>query len=55
MSHLALQPGTVIDGYEVVALLGRGGMGAVYRVRRGSSELALKTIAFSGNAELASE
>jgi len=55
VSHLALQPGTVIDGYEVVALLGRGGMGAVYRVRRGSSELALKTIAFSGNAELASE
>jgi serine/threonine protein kinase/tetratricopeptide (TPR) repeat protein len=35
-----------IDGYEVVAALGRGGMGIVYRVRdpRSGEELALKTV-----------
>ena len=55
VSHLALQPGTVIDGYEVIELLGRGGMGAVYRVRRGSSDFALKTLALSGSIELAAE
>jgi len=37
----------VIDGYEVVSLLGRGGMGAVYRVRRGETDFALKTLALA--------
>ncbi len=45
MSTSGLHPGTVIDGYEIVGLLGRGGMGFVYRVRRGESEYALKTLA----------
>jgi hypothetical protein len=39
-----LKPGTVIDGYEVVSLLGKGGMGAVYRVHRGGAVFALKTL-----------
>jgi serine/threonine protein kinase len=44
VSHFALKPGTSIDGYEVLDLLGRGGMGAVYRVRREGHEYALKTL-----------
>jgi len=55
VSHLALPPGTVIDGYEILTSLGRGGMGAVYRVRRGGSELALKTLTFLGTSGSASE
>jgi hypothetical protein len=51
VSAPALRPGTVIDGYEVVDLLGRGGMGAVYRVRRGDSELALKTLTLDASDE----
>src|ERR1700761_5878210 len=38
-------PGTIIDSYEVIGLLGTGGMGAVYEVRdvANRKEYALKT------------
>jgi len=47
----AIPKGTVIDGYEVVDILGRGGMGAVYRVRRGDAEYALKALTLSSTAD----
>ncbi|MGH3078862.1 MAG: protein kinase domain-containing protein, partial [Gaiellaceae bacterium] len=44
-SELAL--GTIVAGYEVEALIGRGGMGAVYRAREEGlgRKVALKVIA----------
>jgi serine/threonine-protein kinase len=57
-----LAPGSVVDGYEIVALLGRGGMGAVYRARRPGAfrtfgpvapvEVALKTLVGEADEEL---
>lgn len=53
--HIHLVPGTVIGDYEVEQLLGRGGMGAVYRGRheRLDKPVAIKVIAanLSGDAD----
>jgi serine/threonine protein kinase len=45
--------GDVIDGYEVKRLLGKGGMGAVYRVEKGTKEYALKVIITENDIALA--
>ena len=44
----SLEPGTCLGGFELVALLGEGGMGRVYRARQGpleGREVALKVLA----------
>lgn len=38
------EPGASFYGYEVLSILGQGGMGAVYKVERDGSVYALKTI-----------
>lgn len=45
--------GESIDGYEVISLLGKGGMGAVYRVRKDSKDYALKVILTENDTALA--
>lgn len=45
--------GDSIDGYEVIKLLGKGGMGAVYRVRKDSKDYALKVILTENDTALA--
>ena len=51
----SIKKGTVIDGYEVVDILGRGGMGAVFRVRRGDAEYALKVLALASGEDTSEE
>ena len=44
---MPLQPGTTLGPYEVVALIGEGGMGEVYRARdtKLDRDVALKVLA----------
>src|SRR4029453_7218071 len=50
---MSVAPGTRLASYEIVALLGAGGMGEVYRARdlRLNRHVALKVIASSDDAE----
>ena len=45
---MSLEPGTTLGPYEVVAEIGRGGMGEVYRARdtKLDRDVALKELAF---------
>ncbi|MDF1663745.1 MAG: serine/threonine-protein kinase [Planctomycetota bacterium] len=45
--------GDYVDGYEVIGLLGKGGMGAVFRVRKDSKDYALKVILTENDTALA--
>ena len=52
---MALSPGTTLGAYEIVALIGAGGMGEVYRARdpRLGRDVAVKVLpsAFSTDPE----
>ena len=45
---MALSPGTRLGSYEVVALIGQGGMGEVYKAR--DPRLDRFTVEFRGSA-----
>ena len=45
---MALSPGTRLGSYEVVALIGQGGMGEVYKAR--DTRLDRFTVEFRGSA-----
>lgn len=51
---MALTPGTRLGPYEIIALLGAGGMGEVYRVRdpRLGREVAIKVLPASFSRDL---
>ena len=45
-AHVALAPGTRLGAYDIVALIGSGGMGEVYRARdsRLNRDVAIKVL-----------
>jgi serine/threonine protein kinase len=51
--QVSLTPGTRLGAYEILALIGRGGMGAVYRARdmRLDRSVAIKVVSASADIE----
>lgn len=51
---MALDPGTKLGAFEIIALLGKGGMGEVYRARdtKLGREVAIKVLPGAGASDL---